>query len=216
MKLWPAIFLYSILAGASMSAASAQLVRLSFTLEPDPVILFRAGHATTPWDRAAGFVTDLDLQYDLQATPGMLAPERNFWHAHIESSELGNFDLVRPIHDIYVMGNYVEFSYRNRMGPFETFSLSLVFHEDVSLHGEMPRPPFPGLDTEGLLRSGFSIDGGRSYFDVPDLAEGYGGGRIQSVEMTPIPEFVDLRAGPSRGAEHRAAEAAPRSSSYLR
>ena len=171
-----------------MSAASAQLVRLSFTLEPDPVILFRAGHATTPWDRAAGFVTDLDLQYDLQATPGMLAPERNFWHAHIESSELGNFDLVRPIHDIYVMGNYVEFSYRNRMGPFETFSLSLVFHEDVSLHGEMPRPPFPGLDTEGLLRSGFSIDGGRSYFDVPDLAEGYGGGRIQSVEMTPIPE----------------------------
>lgn len=197
MKTPRAVLMLIFASGTIFAPSYAQLVKLSFSLEPDPVILFRANHATTPWDHTVGFVTELDLQYDTQGMTGMLDPEKNFWHARIESRELGDFELVRPIQSIYVMGNYVEFWYLNRSGPFELFDLSLVFHNEVLLRGDIPLPPFPAIDNEGLLKSGFSIDGGRSYFDVPDLGEAYGGGRIESVTvgMTPIPEASTYSLG---------------------
>lgn len=184
--------------GLALSSASAQLVHLS--LEPqDSWIIFHADSALVSWHPAIGWITEFDVHYDARLNfDDPLDASRNYWHMHLDVPELRGFDITRPIQSISASSDSetglssLTFAF-NRLDSthFETMELNLLFNQLISTTGKLPLPPLPdlGFNQFGQGSSVF-IQGGRSYFDFPHLAEFYGGAGISSVsfQIQPVPE----------------------------
>jgi hypothetical protein len=62
------VLLVIALGAAAVSPARAQLVHIEFS-SPDNLAIFTANHASTPWNKTVGAVTQLDIYYDLFLEP---------------------------------------------------------------------------------------------------------------------------------------------------
>lgn len=190
--------LLSFSAVVSAVPASAQLVHLS--LEPqDSWVIFHADSGLIPWHPAIGWITEFDVHYDSRLNFGdTLDASRNYWHMHLDVPELRSFDITRPIQSISAWSDSetgvssLTFTF-NRFDAthFETMELNLIFNQLIPTTGKLPSPPLPELGfTQFGQGSSVFIQGGRSYFDFPHLADFYGGAGINSISfrIQPVPE----------------------------
>lgn len=183
-------------------SAPAQLVRLSFEQrwEGGGGIIFRANSAAVPWNHAGGAITRFDLYYDAGAAVSLgegafrlLDPARNFWRMRIETHELGRFEIERPLSTLGWNGHSLHFTHWVP-APYEEVDFYLLV--DDADAAALPVPPFTSAPAYLALHSG------RAFFDVPDLAEGYGttslplsAAVVPGVDFTPIPEPSTYGAG---------------------
>jgi len=192
----PLLLSFSVLISAV--PASAQLVHLA--LEPqDSSVIFHADSGLVPWHPAVGWITEFDIHYDARLNFGdPLDASRNYWHMHLDVPELRSFDITRPIQSISASSDSetgvssLMFTF-NRFDAthFETMELNLIFNQLIPTTGKLPLPPLPELgSTQFGQGSSVFIQGGRSYFDFPHLADFYGGAGIRSISfrIQPVPE----------------------------
>ncbi len=192
-----------LLGGALLGTAHAQLVHLIGTQQLDggSGLIFRANDASIPWNHAGGFISRLDLYYDVNDAIGSEGyysfsnPDRNVWRIKVHAYDgLGDFEIIRPLQTMMFSENRITFEYD---GPvFEEFDVTFEFaHPPADLSTLIP--PFE------FSSAYYYLHGGRTFFDIPNLSEGYGGavfetvsGRLaQSVDFTPVPEPSTYAAG---------------------
>lgn len=178
-------------AGPILSSAVAQLIHVSVN-SPDGLLLFKTDDASIPWDHSGGFITQFDFTFNSDEKAGPLDPGRNYWRIRVENPELGrNFVITKPLQSVEVWDQGLTFFYSNiKNNAFEEFSLDLVFDSPIPTDGSLPKFPLPALGKTEYAESRMSLYVGNSFFQVPHLAEAYGGLGIDSitVTMTPIPE----------------------------
>lgn len=178
-------------AGPALSPAVAQLIHISVDM-PDGHLLFKTDDARIPWNTSAGFITQLDFMYDSQEHVGALDPGKNTWRMRVENPELGkNFVITGPFQNVTAWDRGLIFEYFKSEGKiYEDVEMTLAFDSPIPTDGSLPKFPLPALDTTGFAQSQFTFFSGNYPFNVPHLAEAYGGIIIQSitVTMTPVPE----------------------------
>lgn len=205
----PTGFLFRILliGGALLGTAHAQLVHLVGTQQLDGGggLIFRANDASIPWNHSGGFISRLDLYYDPNdAVPNdayfegyynFSNPDRNVWRIQVHAyGGLGDFEIIRPLQSMVFSETGVLFEYD---GPdFAEFDVRFEFASPVA----DPSTLIPSFE---FSSASYFLHAGRTFFDIPNLAEAYGGtifetarGRIaQSVDFTPVPEPSTYAAG---------------------
>jgi len=182
-----------LLGGLIVTPAVGQLVHLSFS-EPNGYLTFRADHASVSWNLTEGAMTRLDIFYDVEQQKGEVQnrdPSRNFWRAKVETYGIGSFEIVRPIMRLGTAEyegppggtNTLWLNHYDDVGKYEQFEFSLQFTDtDPS---ELPVPPFV------LGHNSFSLEAGRTFFDVPRMGWGYGnaGFNVATAAIVPYPDF---------------------------
>ncbi len=201
----PTGFLFRILliGGALLGTAHAQLVHLIGTQQLDggSGLIFRANDASIPWNHSGGFVSRLDLYYDPNDAIGSEGyytfsnPDRNVWRIKVHAyGGLGDFELIRPVQSLSIFESGMVFEYD---GPdFVEFDVRFEFASPLADPSTLI-PPFE------FSSASYFLQAGRTVFDIPNLAEAYGGavfetagGRLaQSVDFTPVPEPSAYAAG---------------------
>lgn len=181
-----------ILAGPALSPTVAQLIHISVD-NPTSGLRFKTDDASIPWNTSSAWITQLDFTYDSQAKVGPLDPTRNYWHMRVENPELGrNFDLTHPFQSVSVGERSLEFDDLVLIPntQFLDVELDLFFNAVMPTDGSLPQLPLPALEKTEFYQSNFSFRSGNYPFNVPHLAEAYGGEPINSitVTLTPIPE----------------------------
>jgi len=179
------------LTGPALSPAVAQLIHISVN-NPDGHLLFKTDDASIPWNQSAGFITQLDFTFNSQEKVGVpLDPGKNYWRMRVENPELGrNFTITQPFHSVTTWEQGMVFE-TDTSTPFLEAELTLVFDSLIPTDGSLPQFPLPALGNTDISQSQFFFWSGNSPFNVPHLAEAYGGVGIQSMTvttMTPIPE----------------------------
>ncbi len=202
MKPLRAFFSILVLGGALLGSAHAQLVHISATNPSEGVsdLIFRANSALIPWNHTSGYISRLDLYYDVNDAAGSEGyysfsnPDRNVWRIKVHAYGLGDFEIIRPLQSMAAWEGGMTFEYAGEV--FEEFDLTFTFAEPFTGLG-LPVPPLEFSDAS------YYLAGGRTFFDVPNLNEGYGGGGFesvnarlaQSVDFTPVPEPSTYAAG---------------------
>lgn len=202
MKPLRAFSLVLFLGEALLGSARAQLVHLSATQPMDggSGLIFRANDASIPWNHTGGFISRLDLYYDVNDAVGsdgyygFSNPERNVWRIIVHAYGLGDFEIIRPLQSLTVGASSMTFEYDADV--FEEFDVTFEFATPLP----DTAPPVPPLVFSDVH---YYLQGGQSFFDVPDLNEGYGGGSFdtasarlaQAVDFTPVPEPSTYAAG---------------------
>ena len=185
--------LLSVLALISpmLPSAVAQLIHVSVN-NPDGHLLFKTDDASIPWNTSGGFITQLDFTFNSAERVGDLDPGRNYWRVRVENPELGkNFTITQPFQSVTAWEQGLVFEYLKSTDKiYLDVELQLVFDSPIPTDGSLPQFPLPELGTTEFSESYFSFWSGNWPFNVPHLAEAYGGTGIQSitVTMTPIPE----------------------------
>lgn len=192
-----------IFGGALLGTAHAQLVHLSATqpMEGSSGLIFRANDASIPWNHTGGFISRLDLYYDVNDAVGsdgyytFSNPDRNVWRIQVHAYGLGDFEIIRPLQSA-MMGEWgMTFEYYSET-EFEEFDVTFEFAAPQA----GPYPPVPPFE---FSQVSYYLAAGQTFFDVPDLSEGYGGAGFetasarlaQSVDFTPVPEPSTYAAG---------------------
>jgi hypothetical protein len=191
-----------VFGGALLGSVRAQLVHISATnpMEGSSGLIFRANDASIPWNHTAGFISRLDLYYDVNDAVGsdgfysFSNPDRNVWRIKVHAYGLGDFEIIRPLQSLVAGESSMTFEYAGDV--FEEFDLTLMFAEPFTGPG-LPVPPLQFSETS------YYLAGGTTFFDVPNLNEGYGGGSFESVnvrlaqavDFTPVPEPSTYAAG---------------------
>lgn len=202
MKPLRAFFWIIVFGGALLGSARAQLVHISATNPSEGVsgLIFRANSALIPWNHTGGYISRLDLYYDANDAVGSEGyysfsnPDRNVWRIKVHAYGLGDFEIIRPLQSVMAGESRMTFEYAGEV--FEEFDLTFTFAEPFTGLG-LPVPPLEFSDVS------YYLAGGRTFFDVPDLSEGYGGGTFdsvnarwaQAVDFTPVPEPSTYAAG---------------------
>jgi hypothetical protein len=179
----------TLLAGAFALPSHAQLVHLAFDQSENSGMIFRATSADIPWNHSGGYVSRFDFWYDAS---DLTNPERNLWRARVHAyGGLGDFEIIRPLQTILFGENSIEFEH-SADGVHEeldfTVWLTGVTPPETGVHV----PPF----TIDLEHTSFYLSGGRTFFDIPNLSEGYGftvfnrgtASVVDSIELYPVPE----------------------------
>lgn len=186
---------------ALAGTARAQLVHLTATQQLDGGggLLFRATDATIPWNHTGGFISRLDIYYDLNDVvthDGFYTfsnPDRNVWRAKVHIYDLGDYEIIRPLQTLSVGETEMRFEYDADF--FEEFDVTFQF---ATPRTELtpPVPPIEFGEVSYFLQ-------GTGFFNIPDLSEAYGGaifetssaGFAQTVDFTPVPEPGTYAAG---------------------
>lgn len=179
---------------ALAGTARAQLVHLTATQQLDGGggLLFRATDPTIPWNHTGGFISRLDIYYDLNDVvthDGFYTfanPDRNVWRAKVHIYDLGDYEIIRPLQTLSVGETEMRFEY----------DADFLEEFDVTFQFATPRteltPPVPPIEFGEVS---YFLQG-TGFFNIPDLSEAYGGavfetssaGFAQSVDLTPVPE----------------------------
>ena len=179
------------LTSPALSPAIGQLIHVSVD-NPDGHLLFKTDDASIPWNSSGGFITQLDFTFNSQEKVGALDPGRNYWRVRVENPSLEeNFTITQPFQSVTAWEQGLVFEYfKSTATMYLDVELSLVFDSMIPTDGSLPKFPLPDLGRTEFSESFFSFWSGNWPFNVPHLAEAYGGVGIQSitVTMTPIPE----------------------------
>lgn len=176
-----------IFGGALLASAHAQLVHLAFTEGRSNGMIFRATSAQIPWNHTGGYISRLDIWYDVNDPAD---PTRNVWRANVFAYGLGTFHIVRSHDGPYFQDDFMIVNHYVATGVYEEMEFAGSILDNVTPEPGLPVPPF------SVGQYGVYLAGGQSFFDVPDLAEGYGYGAfdrvtasvVQSVNFYPVPE----------------------------
>lgn len=178
--------------------AFGQLVHLAFS-ESDSSINFRADDINIPWNLTGGTIDRLDIYYDLSSAINdgngsytFTDPTRNLWRTQVQhAGELGTFEVTRPLTKLMVWEDTLMFEHLRDDGvAWEMAEFSLTFSGAGAQPFMLPLPPVQFGGTHLFLQ------GGQSFFDVPDLAEAYGSASfarataqfVDGVDLYPVPE----------------------------
>jgi len=207
-------FLYPLLgltffAGMDIANVRAQFVHLKFESK---FTLFEARgyQAGYPWDTGgmiSGIPVTFDIYYD-SSTPETSAgsntfaftdPSKNFFHVSADLSpymlHLPSINITRPIDFIQVSDSGFDLTFLKDT-PYEALDFNVVFASPLSSTHVLPQPQLPPLffDDNGFAGSGFSLDGGKDMFRLPNPGFGSLSGTLDSVEgavhyeFPPVPE----------------------------
>ncbi len=196
---WFTVLLFGVgLAISVATPAHSQLVHLAFS-ESESWINFKADSVAIPWDLSGGTIDRLDVYYDLSSAVNdgdgaytFSDPTRNVWRAVVQhAGELGTFEIIRPLTKLTVWEDSLMFEHRVDDGvAWEVAEFTLTFSGAGAQPYMLPVPPLQ------LGENHLFLQGGQSFFDVPHLAEAYGGASFDRatarfadrVDFYPVPE----------------------------
>lgn len=200
---------------ATISAACAETVHFSFSEAVGEVTIVANPQTNAPWRETKGTLTAFDIYYDPATVTGNYYsdfyfndPARSFWRARIESEELGSFVITRPL-EVLRVG---EFSLQLSVLTYppnasvELLDFDAIFTERITpAWWQLPGPLLPDRLTTLTAHPDYippywHLEGGRTFFDVPELANAYGSGHFElsQVEVlgrvSPVPESSTFAA----------------------